>query len=59
MILEGLIPVTCRRRVNTTNSNHDLEVISNLLKSDNNPSGINQVWVSDMTYIQTDEGRQY
>lgn len=59
MIQEGLIPVTSRRRVNTTNSNHDLEVFSNLLKSGNNPSGINQVWVSDMTYIRTDEGWQY
>ena len=30
---EGLVPVTCRRRVNTTNSNHQLVVFPNLLKS--------------------------
>lgn len=56
---EGLVPVTCRRRVNTTNSNHQLAVFPNLLKSGISLEGINQVWVSDMTYIRTDEGWLY
>lgn len=59
MLLEGLIPVTCRRRVNTTNSNHHLGVFPNLLKPGVLPESPNKVWVSDMTYIRTDEGWQY
>lgn len=59
MVKEGLVPVTCRRRVNTTNSSHHLGVFPNLLKENGTPSGTDQVWVSDMTYIRTDEGWQY
>lgn len=59
MVEEGLVPVTFRRRVSTTNSNHQLGVYPNLLKRGLAPEGINQVWSSDMTYIRTDEGWQY
>lgn len=59
MIQEGLVPVTCRRRVSTTNSNHNLGVFPNLLKEEVRLKKMNQVWVSDMTYIRTDEGWQY
>lgn len=56
---EGLIPVTFRRRVNTTDSNHRLGAFPNLLKQGISLKGINHVWVSDMTYIRTDEGWLY
>jgi putative transposase len=56
---EGLVPVTSRRRVNTTNSSHHLGVFPNLLKPGTVPEGMNKAWVSDMTYIPTDEGWQY
>lgn len=59
MIQEGLVPVTYRRHVNTTDSNHHLGVFPNLFKEHGMPSGTDQVWVSDMTYIRTDEGWQY
>lgn len=56
---EGLVPVTCRRRVNTTDSNHHLGVFPNLLKPGNSPKDSNQAWASDMTYVRTDEGWLY
>lgn len=43
MVLEGLVPVTCRRRVNTTHSNHDLDVFPNMLKSAQEPTAVNQL----------------
>ena len=52
---EGLIPVTYRRRVNTTDSRHTQGVFPNLLKSVIVPEGIDRVWVSDMTYIVSTE----
>jgi transposase InsO family protein len=43
----------------TTNSNHNLPVAKNRLKRDFETSKPNQVWVSDITYIRTDEGWLY
>lgn len=40
----------------TTNSNHTLPVAENLLKQDFNAQCANQVCVSGITYISTDEG---
>jgi transposase InsO family protein len=40
-----------RRFVRTTDSNHTLPVFPNLL-ADFKPTGIDQVWVSDITYIR-------
>ncbi|NLP59506.1 IS3 family transposase, partial [Lutibacter sp. B1] len=37
----------------TTNSNHSYPVSRNLLDRNFNPSGLNEVWVSDITYIKT------
>jgi len=45
-------------RVYTTNSRHSLPVFRNLLK-DREFTSPNQVWVSDLTYIRTDEGFLY
>lgn len=45
-----------RKRIwpKTTNSCHSLPVFRNLVK-DREPTAPNQVWVSDLTYIRTDE----
>lgn len=47
-----------RKGPRTTNSNHDLPVYPDLIKSllVTHP---NQVWVSDITYVRTDEGFSY
>jgi len=42
----------------TTNSRHSLPVFRNLLK-EREPTAPNQVWVSDLTYIRTEEGYMY
>jgi putative transposase len=56
----GIVANTARKfRVTTTDSNHDLPVADNLLDRQFNPSGANEVWVADITYIPTDEGFLY
>lgn len=47
--------VRCRRGVRTTYSNHWLHKYTNLVK-DVIPAGPHEIWVSDITYIQTAEG---
>ena len=53
-----LLVVRKPRRVYTTNSRHSLPVFHNLLQ-DKEFTSPNQVWVSDLTYIRTDEGFLY
>lgn len=48
-----------RYRVQTTDSNHDEPIASNLLADAPKPSAPNQIWVADITYIQTSEGWLY
>ena len=43
----------------TTNSKHTLPVADNLLEQNFEASFPNKVWVSDITYIPTDEGWLY
>jgi transposase InsO family protein len=43
----------------TTNSNHSLPVAENLLQQNFDADRTNQKWVSDITYIATDEGWLY
>lgn len=43
----------------TTNSNHNLPVAKNRLKRNFYTAKPNQVWVSDVTYVGTDEGWLY
>lgn len=51
----------CRRRfrVQTTDSRHELPIAPNGLAQRAAPSGANQVWVTDITYIPTCEGWLY
>lgn len=46
-------------RVCTTDSNHALPIAPNLLDRNVTPAAPNQVWVSDITYVATDEGWLY
>lgn len=48
-----------RRFKATTNSNHTLPVAENRLEQQFTPSAPNQLWVTDITYISTDEGWLY
>lgn len=43
----------------TTNSNHNLPVAENIINQDFTTSKPNQKWLSDITYIQTEEGWLY
>ena len=43
----------------TTNSRHDFPVAENLLNQTFAPTRPNEVWVTDITYISTDEGWLY
>jgi len=47
---------SCKRRVCTTNSDHDHPVAPNLLLGRAAPSEPDQVWVADITYVLTAEG---
>jgi transposase InsO family protein len=48
-----------RYRVRTTDSNHDQPIAPNRLAGAPRPSAPNQIWVADITYIQTQEGWLY
>jgi transposase InsO family protein len=48
-----------RHRVQTTDSNHDHPVAPNRLAEAPPTSAPDQIWVADITYIQTDEGWLY
>lgn len=55
--LRGLSP---KRYVpQTTQSNHDQPIAPNLLAERAAPSGPNQIWVNDLTYVWTAEGWLY
>jgi putative transposase len=48
-----------RYRVQTTDSNHDQPIAPNRLAQAPQATGPNQLWVADITYIQTQEGWLY
>jgi len=56
---EGLVPKVVKKYKATTNSNHNLPVADNILSRDFSADLPNQKWVSDITYIPTDEGWLY
>ena len=55
----GLVPVSWRRSVQTTVSDPKASPFPNLLKQDFRVALPNQTWVSDFTYVPTDEGWLY
>ena len=56
---QGLRAKAARKYKATTNSNHTLPVAENLLQQNFTAQRPNQVWVGDITYIDTDEGWLY
>lgn len=52
----GITPKRTRRFRITTDSNHGFQIYPNLLMRNFNVDAANKVWVSDLTYIWTDEG---
>ncbi len=48
-----------RYRVQTTDSNHDQPIAPNRLAQAPKATKANQIWVADITYIQTQEGWLY
>ena len=48
-----------RFRISTTDSNHDLPIAPNRLQQQFTVSNINQIWLTDFTYIPTWEGFSY
>lgn len=56
---QGLRARAARKFKATTNSNHALPVAENLLKQDFTAQRCDEKWVSDITYIGTDEGWLY
>ena len=48
-----------RYRVQTTDSNHDEPIAPNRLAEAPRPTAPNQIWVQDITYIETNEGWIY
>jgi putative transposase len=56
---QGLRAKGARKYKATTNSKHSLPVAPNLLQQDFSADRPNQRWVSDITYIATDEGWLY
>ena len=55
---EGLIPKTVKKYKATTNSKHNLPIHPNLIKGILNLEP-NKIWVSDITYVKTEEGWLY
>jgi putative transposase len=46
-------------RISTTDSNHDHPIAPNLLNQNFSADSINQIWLTDITYIPTKEGFSY
>jgi transposase InsO family protein len=59
MRTEGLRARAARKYKATTNSNHHLPAAPNLLEQDFTATAPNQKWVSDITYVWTEEGWLY
>jgi putative transposase len=60
MKVNDLVPIYNKKyKVTTTNSNHKYKVFDNLLNRDFKVSKPDVAWVSDITYIRTDEGWLY
>ncbi|MGY4430769.1 transposase InsO family protein [Bradyrhizobium sp. F1.13.1] len=47
------------RRVRTTDSRHDFPIAPNLIERNFSSAAPNQIWLADITYIETDQGWLY
>ena len=47
------------RRVRTTDSRHDFPIAPNMLDRNFTAAAPNQVWLADITYVETDQGWLY
>jgi len=56
--LHNLLVPKLKNYITTTNSNHQFRKYKNLIK-DQVPARPEQLWVSDITYIKTDNGHNY
>jgi putative transposase len=56
---KGLRSKVVKKYKATTNSNHNLPVAENLLNREFHAVRLNEKWVSDITYVATDEGWLY
>jgi len=56
MTAAGIAVRPPRRFVTTTQSDHDQPIAPNILQQEFSATAINQRWVTDITYIPTDEG---
>ena len=59
MNMAGLVPISWRKRVQTTVADPKATPFPNLLKQDFKVALPNQTWVSDFTYVPTQEGWLY
>ena len=59
MKLKGLVSKAARRYKVTTDSDHNKHVSDNLLQQNFNAKKPNEKWVTDISYIPTDEGWLY
>jgi len=59
MKTNGIVAKRHRKFKATTNSKHDLPVADNLLNQNFNATKPNEIWVTDITYIHTEEGFLY
>jgi len=55
----GIRPKTVRKFKVTTQSDHNYPISANLLDGNFSVTSLNEVWVSDITYIRTGEGWLY
>lgn len=59
MLTAGLVPVTFRRHLTTTDSRHSRTLFPDLLNQNFWAAAPNRAWVMDITYVPTDEGWLY
>ena len=59
MLINGIKPVRTRKHKITTNSNHSLGVVANMLDGDFTADAPNNKWAGDISYIWTREGWLY
>jgi transposase InsO family protein len=55
----NIVPITVKKFKATTNSNHDYPISPNLLNRQFNVDAPCKAWVTDITYVHTDEGWLY